>query len=99
MHAAATLVCVFVCVPTGSVQELPRFTSQRVRQLAEAPDAKPYTELAAAFEARSAERLAAMAERHAPAFSAVRTMMRCGCCGTREARMTRDDTSAPNDDK
>jgi hypothetical protein len=56
----------------GAVAALPKFTSHKVRQLCDAPDAKPYSELAAAYSSKSSDRLGRVAEQHMAAFTAVR---------------------------
>jgi hypothetical protein len=42
-----------------------------VRQLCDGADAKPYSELAAAYSSKSSDRLARVAEQHMAAFNAV----------------------------
>lgn len=59
------------CCATGAVAPLPKFTSHKVRQLPDAPDSKPYADLAAAYSSKSSDRLARVAEQHLAAFNAV----------------------------
>jgi hypothetical protein len=55
----------------GAVAQLPKFTSHKVRQLPDAPDVKPYSDLAAAYSSKNSDRLARVAEQHMAAFNAV----------------------------
>ncbi|KAI8464947.1 MAG: hypothetical protein J3K34DRAFT_99745 [Monoraphidium minutum] len=54
-------------IHTGSLRQLPRFTSSRVRQAVES-EGKAYAELAAAYSSFNRERLRKAAEHHLPAF-------------------------------
>ncbi|KAF8060061.1 CSN3 [Scenedesmus sp. PABB004] len=61
-------------IHSGAVPALPKFTSQKVRQLTDAPDAKPYADLASAYAAKSHDRLARVAEQHSAVFAADRNV-------------------------
>jgi hypothetical protein len=56
------------------VAPLPKFTSNKARQLPDAPDAKPYADLATAYSSKNSDRLARVAEQHMAAFNAVRAL-------------------------
>lgn len=73
-----TLSPFFACFVTlmhtllaGSLAPLPKFTSQKVRQLLDQPDVKPYADLASAYSSKNSDRLGRVAEQHAAAFNAV----------------------------
>eukprot|EP00879_Flechtneria_rotunda_P031253 GHRR01034123.1.p1 GENE.GHRR01034123.1~~GHRR01034123.1.p1 ORF type:complete len:356 (+),score=97.80 GHRR01034123.1:145-1212(+) len=56
-------------IHTGSVPPLPKFTSQKVRQMVENPEFKPYSDLANAYNSKNQDKLLRVAEQNTAAFS------------------------------
>lgn len=65
-------ICVACSV--GALSHLPKFTSQKVRQLADSADMKAYNDLATAYNNKNSDKLARVADQHMATFNAVGTV-------------------------
>lgn len=55
----------------GAFPPLPKFTSQKVRQLAESTDMKAYSDLVTAYNSKNTERLGRVADQHTAIYNSV----------------------------
>eukprot|EP00878_Enallax_costatus_P021594 GHUV01022876.1.p1 GENE.GHUV01022876.1~~GHUV01022876.1.p1 ORF type:complete len:400 (+),score=112.84 GHUV01022876.1:202-1401(+) len=56
-------------IHNGALAPLPKFTSQKVRQLADSGDMKAYNDLVTAYNSKNTERLGRVAEQHSAAYN------------------------------